>query len=128
MEATKVTEASYNQNFRARNNWSITLANQGTKMTTDFLTYESGVVFLQGYTPHSLKPKQIFKLLCGCFEKASNFEKKLESADLLNGYERVNGILISIGNVPVLITKYDKDPDKVYEEWNKKKNLADAKD
>lgn len=128
MEATKVENVSYNQNFRSRNNWSITLVNQGTKMTTDFVTCECGVVILQGYAPRSLKPKQIFKLLAGCFEKGSNFEKKLEFNGLLSGYEKVNGILISIGNVPVLITKFGEDPDKVYDEWREKKEQSDKED
>lgn len=124
MEATKVKKVSITHPFRGDQGNLVTLVNQGLKLTTEFRTYECGIVIFQGYDPSTLKPEQIFRIFAGCFEKGSNFEKALQDKYLIDGYERITGIVISIQNIPVLITKYS-DLDEICEKWHSQSAKTD---
>ncbi len=89
---------------------------------TEIIIYRSGILFLDGYD-YLAKCDQQIELLAGCFEQGSNIEEVLRTANILKSWERLYGILMSIGNIPVLVSRYDNDPETIYQELQRQVNL-----
>ena len=57
--------------------------------------------------------EQQVSLLAGCFEKDSNIEEVLKENEVLKPWEKLYGILTIIGNIPILVTRYENDVETI---------------
>lgn len=86
-----------------------------TSFKAECILYHAGVLLLEGYD-YKAKYKEQIELLAGCFIEGSNIEEVLRSQCLMKPWQRLYGILILMGNIPVLISRYNNDPEEIYEE------------
>ena len=79
---------------------------------TEIILYYGGVLFLCGYD-YKVNYEQEVTLLVGCFEQGSNIEEVLKEHNVLKPWEKLYGILTTIGNIPILVTRYDNDVENI---------------
>ena len=58
--------------------------------------------------------KEIIELLCGCFEEGSNFDEEIKN---LIGENVVQAICIKLNEIPVMISRFQHNPDVVFNTW-----------
>lgn len=106
--------------------WLLTLENQGKTIETTVSGHRIGILLLEGLSPEYTAPKDVIKILAGCFEEGSNLEEVLGSNMLLNEdnkARKVDAIAIKLHDIYVFMTKYSHNPDFIYGKW-KEKNQA----
>ena len=75
----------------------------------------AGVLFLEGYDYRAKYRRQI-ELLANCFEDGSNLDEVLQRAGYTRTWEKIYGILMPMGNIPVLVPRYNHNVDKIVQE------------
>ncbi len=80
--------------------------------------YPNGILVLDA-TCSNFSSKHIIKLLCGCFEKDSDFNEKMK---LILGEHTVKAIVIDIDGVPIMISQFNHNADKIYTIWSESHN------
>ena len=86
-----------------------------------------GVLFLDGYDYKADYRKQI-ELLAACFDRGSNFDELLQKAGYIKPWEKIRGILMPMGNIPVLIPRYSHDVDKIMQELEEQIRIESRRD
>ncbi len=71
-----------------------------------------GVLFLQGYD-YKAKYRRQIELLASCFEDGSNFDRLLQDAGYIKPWEKIYGILMPFGNIPILVSRYNHNVDEI---------------
>ena len=115
--------------------WLLTLENQGKTIETTVSGHRIGILLLEGLSPEYTAPKDVIKILTGCFEEGSNLEEVLGSNLLLNEdnkSRKIDAIAIKLHDVYVFVTKDSHNPDVIYGAWEMQnqakllKNIANA--
>lgn len=115
--------------------WLLTLENQGKTIETTVSGHRIGILLLEGLSPEVTAPKDVIKILAGCFEEGSNLEEVLGSNLLLNEdnkVRKVEAIAMMVHNTYVFVTRQNHDPKALYKEWRKQnqaylyENIANA--
>ena len=75
----------------------------------------AGVLFLEGYD-YKAKYRRQIELLANSFEAGSYLDEILRNAGYIKVWEKINGILIPMGNIPVLVRRYYNDIDTIVQE------------
>ena len=75
----------------------------------------AGVLFLEGYD-YKAKYRRQIELLANCFEDGSNLDEVLQRAGYTRTWEKIYGILMPMGNIPVLVPRYNHNVDKIVQE------------
>ena len=75
----------------------------------------AGVLFLEGYD-YKAKYRRRIELLANCFEDGSNLDELLQRAGYTRTWEKIYGILMPMGNIPVLVPRYNHNVDKIVQE------------
>ena len=101
---------------------SLFFQNGRISFKAERITYASGILFLDGYD-YKAKFNQQIELLAGCFEEDSNIEKELKEANILSPWETLQGIVMAIGPIPVLVSKYNHDPEVLGKELERQMRL-----
>lgn len=114
MKATKATATSIG--LKMEEFGGLFLENQESCMQTKFVVYNSGILFLECFDYLS-DFKQRIELIAGCFEPDSNIEEVLREKGVLNTFEKLDGIVMTVGRIPVLATRLNHNPKKLYIEW-----------
>lgn len=114
MEATKVNDMTNGLDMEKI--WGLNFEHQGISMETRFITYNSGILFLQCFN-YRASYEQRIELMAGCFEEGSNIEEILRKYKILETFENLDGIVMTIGRIPILATRWNHDPHKLYAEW-----------
>ena len=84
------------------------------------------MLFLEGYD-YKAKYRRQIELLASCFEEGSAFDEVLRDAGYIKPWEKIHGILIPMGNIPVLVSRYNHNVDEIMkdlEEQIRKENKA----
>lgn len=84
--------------------------------------YHVGVLFLEGYD-YKATYKQQIEFLAGCFEQDSNIEEVLRNMFIMKPWQKLYGILIPMGNIPILVSRYNNDPEIIYQELERQIKL-----
>ena len=90
----------------------------------EILFCQAGVLFLEGYD-YKAKYRRQIELLASCFEEGSTFDEVLRDAGYTHPWQKIYGVLIPMGNIPVLISRYNHNVDNIMkdlEEQIKKEN------
>ena len=107
MHATNVTATCSRWNMKPGD--SIVFHNEKLALETKFISYNSGILFLE-YVNSTLNYGQQITILRGCFEHGSNLKHVLWKYGILNHNNLSNGpigILMSSSYLPILVSKYD---------------------
>ena len=80
--------------------------------STEVILYYRGILLVDGYDYKANYEQQV-SLLAGCFEKDSNIEEVLKENEVLKPWEKLYGILTIIGNIPILVTRYENDVETI---------------
>lgn len=86
------------------------------------IMYHAGVLFLEGYDYRATYRQQI-EFLSGCFEQGSNIEEMLRKMLVMKPWQRLYGILMPMGNIPILVSRYNNDPEIIYQELERQIKL-----
>lgn len=101
---------------------SLFFQNGGISFKAERITYASGILFLDGYDYKARFDQQI-ELLAGCFEDDSNIEEELKKANILCPWETLQGIVMAFGPIPVLVSRYNHDPEVLCKELERQMRL-----
>lgn len=82
--------------------------------STYIIDFNNGILLLEGV--RAKNPQYIIQLLTGCFKKDSNINIAL--SELLEG-EHVKAIVISINDVPVMVSCFNHNYSLIFSEWKK---------
>ena len=116
MEATKVG-VEFVSSFTRQLLGDIGLENEDVFLQAEYLAHDKGIIFLKGVESNGT-PKQIIELMAGCFEEASDMEKILKEEGVIEEHEHLEGIVMSVNNIPVLATHYSHNPEELYKSWD----------
>lgn len=101
---------------------SLFFQNGRISFKAEHITYASGILFLDGYDYNARFDQQI-ELLVGCFEDDSNIEEELKKANILCPWETLQGIVMAFGPIPVLVSRYNHDPEVLCKELERQMRL-----
>lgn len=101
---------------------SLFFQNGRISFKAEHITYASGILFLDGYDYNARFDQQI-ELLAGCFEDDSNIEEELKKANILCPWETLQGIVMAFGPIPVLVSRYNHDPEVLCKELERQMRL-----
>lgn len=85
--------------------------NEDSHFEAIFDAANSHMLIFQGIGLFNLNidAKSIIELLAGCFEEGSNLQQVFKS--------KISAIVIEINEIPVLISCYNNNVEKIYAEW-----------
>lgn len=118
MKTTKVG-VEFVSSFTRKLLGDIVLENDEASLQAEYLAHDSGILFLRSFRNDNLTPKQAIELIAGCFEEGCNLQEILQDENVFEDYEKLEGIVMSVNNIPVLVTHYNHDSEKLYEEWDR---------
>ena len=104
---------------------NIILENDETFLEAEYRDCVSGILVLRAYE-YRIEPKQVIELLAGCAKDPSVLEEALKENDIIEPWEKINGVVMSVSGIPVLATCYNYSPEKLYMEWNRQRNIRDG--
>ena len=84
----------------------------------EILFCEVGVLFLEGYD-YKAKYRRQIEFLASCFEEGSALDELLRNAGYTKAWEKIYGILMPLGNIPVLVSRYNHNVDEIMEDLEK---------
>ncbi len=94
----------------------IVLSDGTYHLEIDCDKYSNGFLVLNSFANDDFSTKDVIEFLCGCFEDGSNLNDGLEN--ILGPNKRVTAICIDICGVPVMVSSFDHDADKIYNNWD----------
>lgn len=100
----------------------IVFEKDGISVMTEYVAHDAGLLFVRGYRNYNITPKQIIEVLAGCFEKDCELQEILIVSSIFEEGEELEGIVISIKNIPVLISRKSHNAEEIYENWNRSLN------
>ena len=116
MKVTKVG-VEFVSSFTRQLLGDISLENEEVFLQAEYLAHDNGILFLKGLESNGT-PKQVIELMAGCFEEDSDMEKLLKEEGIIKEHEHLEGIVMSVNNIPVLATHYSHDPEELYKSWD----------
>lgn len=89
----------------------VCFRNETSRFEAIFDAANSHMLIFQGVGLVNLNidAKSIIELLSGCFEEGSNLQQVFKS--------KISAIIIEINEIPVLVSNYNNDVEKIYAEW-----------
>ncbi len=116
MKVTKVG-VEFVSSFTRQLLGDISLENEEVFLQAEYLAHDNGILFLKGLESNGT-PKQVIELMAGCFEEDSDMEKLLKEEGIIKEHEHLEGIVMSVNNIPVLATHYSHDLEELYKIWD----------
>lgn len=103
---------------------NVVFENEDAFLEAEYLCCDSGILVLRAYEDN-IEPKQVIELLAGCAKDPSVLEEILKEKDVIESWEEITGVVMSVSGIPVLATHYNYAPEKLYAEWNRQKKAKD---
>ena len=107
----------------------VVLEKDGKSLQVECIPLGLGVLYLRRYrnlNNYNITPKQAISIIADCFEKNSEFQDVLKEKGVFGNFQELQGIIISINNIPVLVTRYNHDADVLYNEWKCQLDMEEA--
>lgn len=117
MKVTKVG-VDFASSFTRRLVGDIVLENEEAYLQAEYLAYDNGILFLKGFKSNGT-PKQVIELMAGCFEEGCDLQEIFKDERVFEEPEELEGVVMSVNNIPVMSTRYNHDSEKLYEEWDR---------
>lgn len=100
----------------------IVFEKDGISVMTEYVAHNEGLLFVRGYRNYNITPKQIIEVLAGCFEDGCELQEVLRVSNIFEEDEKLEGIVISIDNIPVLVSRKSHNTGEIYKNWSKSLN------
>ena len=98
----------------------IVFEKDGISVMAEYVAHNEGLLFVRSYRNYNITPKQIIEVLAGCFEDGCELQEVLRVSSIFEEDENLEGIVITIKNIPVLISRKYHNAEEIYKNWNKK--------
>ena len=116
--------AELNSCFRRRLSGNIAFEGQGALLETEYICCNSGILFLKVFED-GITPREVIEILSRCFNNSSELESILKGKNAIEPWEELEGIAVSVKNIPVLITRYSHNSQKIYNEWDRQMKIKE---
>ena len=97
----------------------IVFEKDGISVITEYVAHNEGLLVVKSYRNYNITPKQIIEVLAGCFEDGCELQEVLRVSSIFEEKESLEGIIISIKNIPVLVSRKSHNVEEIYKNWSK---------
>lgn len=97
----------------------IVFEKDGISVMTEYVAHNEGLLVVKSYRNYNITPKQIIEVLAGCFEDGCELQEVLRVSSIFEEEESLEGIVISIKNIPVLVSRKSHNVEEIYKNWSK---------